>query len=73
MAMVRGGIVFSLYRPQEAPHMITTTTTTPDAYGYGRVFEIAEHVYQDADTGILFITDGQNTIAVRVTDPAAQE
>ena len=53
--------------------MITTTTTTPDAYGYGRVFEIAEHVYQDADTGILFITDGQNTIAVRVTDPAAQE
>ncbi|MDY0280757.1 MAG: hypothetical protein RBR35_09375 [Salinivirgaceae bacterium] len=53
--------------------MITTTTTTPDRIGYGNVYQIAEHVYRDADSGILFITDGEHALAVRVTDPAAQE
>ena len=51
----------------------TTTTTTPDRIGYGNVYQIAEHVFRDADSGELFVTDGQNTIAVRVTtDQEAQ-
>ena len=53
--------------------MITTTTTTPDRIGYGNVYQIAEHVFRDADTGAIVISDGEHALVVTVTDPAAQE
>ena len=53
--------------------MITTTTAPVDAFGYGRCFEIAPGVFRDADSGELFVTDGEQTLVVRVTtDPADQ-
>ena len=53
--------------------MIETRTAPLDAHGTGNVYQIAEHVFRDADTGELFVTDGQNTLAVRVTpEPAPQ-
>ena len=53
--------------------MITINTAPIDAYGHGRVYQIAEHVYRDADTGAVFITDGEQTIVVRVTTTLADQ
>lgn len=48
--------------------MIETRTVPIDAYGHcARCYEIAAGVFRDANTGALFITDGENTLAVRVT------
>ena len=47
--------------------MLEIRTAPLDAFGTGNVYQIAEHVFRDADTGELFVTDGQNTLAVRVT------
>ena len=56
--------------------MITTSTTTPDRYGYGRCFEIADGVLLDQETKTVFVLDLEdNVVAIRrvTPDPADQE